>query len=304
MLKNFEALKTRLGGEKRKKVAVAMAQDADILKAVNQAHSMGLADAVLIGSVPRLEKLARELELELDRFEVREQNDEQQTVREAVETVRKGEAQVVMKGVCSTAAFLKGILDKENGLRSGNILSHLAVFESPNYPKLLFMSDAAMNIMPGLSEKVAITENAIRATHALGYELPKVALISAVEKVNAEGIPSTADAAIIAKMGDRKQIKNALIDGPMALDNALSEKANIVKGLESKVGGDADICIVPNIETGNVFYKALTILGNARVAGVIVGAAAPIVLTSRADSDDSKLLSIISALAISNEEGV
>lgn len=184
------------------------------------------------------------------------------------------------------------------------MLSHLAIFESPEYHKLLFMSDAAMNIAPDLNEKISITKNAVEAVRALGYERPKVAMISAVEKVNPEAMPSTAHAALIAKMAERGQIKHAEIDGPLALDNALSEHANRVKGLKTSVGGDADICIVPNIETGNVFYKLLTILGRARVAGVIIGASVPVVLTSRADSEDAKYLSILSALAISQNWSV
>lgn len=301
MFKNFEAVKERVKTGERKKVAVAMAEDADILKALVAAHRMDLADAVLVGSAVALHTIAENEGLDLSDFEIVDQADEQICVQEAVRTVRKGDAQVLMKGLCSTATFLKGVLDKGNGLRSGKILSHLALFESPRYHKLLFMSDAAMNINPSLPDKIAITENAVAAAHGLGYEMPRVAILSAVEKLNPEGMPSTVDAAVIAKMGDRKQIKNARIDGPLALDNALSARANKIKGLESPVGGDADICIVPNIESGNIFYKLLTILGDAKVAGVITGAAAPVVLTSRADSDESKFLSIISALAISNE---
>jgi phosphate butyryltransferase len=201
--------------------------------------------------------------------------------------------------LCSTANFLKGLLDKNNGMRSGQVISHLAVFESPNYHKLFMMSDAAMNIAPDLSAKIAITQNAIMAAKKMGLTRPKVAIISAIEKVNPEGIPSSADAAIIAKMADRGQIADAIIDGPLAVDNALSALSCQVKGLKTPVAGDTDICIVPNIETGNVFYKLLTIMGNAKVAGIIVGASVPVVLTSRADSDESKFLSIVTALEAS-----
>lgn len=300
MLKNFDELKKRLGRGERRKLAVAMAQDTDVLLAVEAARKEGLADAILVGSRQELSKLAVSDAFDLSNYEITDLEDETACIMEAVRLVREGHAHAVMKGVCGTAGFLKGILDKDRGLRTGRILSHLALFESANYHKLLFMSDAAMNISPSLNEKVAITENAIEAAIALGYELPKVAILSAVEKVNAEGMPSTADAAVIAKMGDRQQIKNALIDGPLAVDNALSGHANRVKKLNSAVGGDADICIVPNIEAGNIFYKILTVLGNARVAGVIIGASAPVVLTSRADSHESKFLSILSALAISH----
>jgi len=299
MLKNFDALESLLGKSKKKKIAVAMAQDNDILKAVHTAQKQGLAEAILIGSSEKIKAIAEEHGFDLSQFQIVHHEDENKCVSKAVGMVRQGEAHVVMKGLCSTSTFLKGVLDRENGLRTGKILSHLAIFENPNYHKLLFMSDAAMNIAPTVIEKTAIAENAIAATHRLGYALPKVALLSAVEKIN-ESMPSTIDASVIAEMGERNQIKNAIIDGPLALDNAVSKNANKIKNFVSPVGGDTDICIVPNIESGNIFYKSLTIFGNSRVAGVIIGAAAPVVLTSRADSDDSKFLSIISALAVSN----
>lgn len=299
MLKNFNELLKRLDTQKKKKIVVAMAQDSEVLLSLEKARSSGLAEAVLIGSKVLLEKIAEENELDLTNYEIINNEDEKSCIAEAVQMVRQGEAQVLMKGLCSTKLFLKGILDKESGLRSSPVLSHLAIFESPNYHKLLLMSDAAMNIAPDLDEKIAIINNAVDAAISLGYVMPKVALLSAVEKVNAIGIPSSADAAIISKMAERGQINNAIIDGPLAVDNALSEHANAVKNLVSPVGGDADICIVPNIESGNIFYKLLTILGNAQVAGIVLGAKAPIVLTSRADSDQSKFLSIAVALTIS-----
>ena len=299
MIKGFKELLQRRAEQKRRKIAVAMAQDVDVLHALDAARAAGIADAVLVGDKEKLNEIAGKENIDLSHYGIIDKSDEAECVREAIEVVKSGGAQVLMKGLCSTAVFLKTILNKENGLRAAKILSHLALFESPNYHKLLFMSDAAMNIAPDLNDKIAILENAIGAVNRLGYKKPKVALISAVEKVNASGMPSSADAAIIAKMGERGQIKNAIIDGPLAVDNALSHRANEVKGLNSPVGGDADICIVPNIETGNVFYKLLTVLGNAQVAGVILGASVPVVLTSRADSDNSKYLSIASALAIS-----
>jgi phosphate butyryltransferase len=299
MLKNFNEILKRLDTQEKKKIVVAMAQDSDILLSLEKARSKGLAEAVLIGSKTELEKIAEEKNLDLSNFEFIHNEDEKSCIAEAVQLVRQGNAQVLMKGLCSTKLFLKGILDKETGLRASPVLSHLAIFESPKYHKLLLMSDAAMNIAPDLDEKISIINNAIDAALSLGYEQPKVAVLSAVEKVNASGMPSSADAAIIAKMAERGQIKNAIIDGPLAVDNALSENANRIKNLVSPVGGDADICIVPNIESGNIFYKLLTILGDAQVAGVVLGAQAPIVLTSRADSDQSKFLSIAAALTIS-----
>jgi phosphate butyryltransferase len=301
-LQNFNQLLDKFNNIETQKIAVAMAQDTDVLLALEAARVKGITDAILIGSLTKLKKIALKHHLDLSNYEIIDEENEMLCVTKAIATVREGEAKVLMKGLCSTSNFLKGILDKDKGLRKSRTLSHLAIFESSHYHKLLFMTDAAMNIAPNLKEKIAITENAIKATHALGYQTPKVAIISAVEKVNAESMPSTADAAIIAKMSDRNQIKNAVIDGPLAVDNALSEKANEVKGVISSVGGDADICVVPNIETGNVFYKVLTVLGNAKNAGVILGAAAPVVLTSRADSENTKFLSIAAALAIAKEK--
>ncbi len=299
MLKNFSEILELVKNERQKTVAVAKAEDSEVLKALEKARSMDLTKSILTGNPEKIIQIMNELNIDQSGFEILASHDERSAVETAVAQVKNGNAQVLMKGSCSTSTFLKGILDKNNGLRSGKVLSHLAVFESPNYHKLFMLSDAAMNVAPDLSTKIVICENAISAANKLGYDNPKVAMITAVEKVNPEGIPSSADAAIIAKMNERKQIKNAIIDGPLALDNALSENSCKVKGLISPVGGDADILIVPNIETGNACYKLLTILGNAKVAGIIVGASAPVVLTSRADSDESKFLSIVTALKAS-----
>ncbi len=299
MLKNFESLLDLVKGQETRTIAVALAEDEDLLIALERARSMGLTEAVLIGKGSRIHEIMTKNDLDVHNYELLEADQEADAIKKAIALVREGKAQVLMKGLCGTAPFLKGVLDKTDGLRSGNVLSHLALFESPEYHKIFMMSDAAMNIAPDLLTKIVITENAIEAAHNLGYENPKVAIISAVEKVNPEAIASSVDAAVIAKMGDRNQIKNAIIDGPLAVDNAFSKQSCQVKGLESTVGGDTDICIVPNIETGNAFYKLLTVLGNAKVAGIIVGASAPIVLTSRADSDESKFLSILTALKAS-----
>jgi phosphate butyryltransferase len=299
MLKNFEQLVSQVKNQPARTVAVALAEDPEVLLALEKARAAGIIRAILTGRENVILKLFKEMKLDPSLYQIVAARDEEEAVQKAIEQVHAQQAQVVMKGLCSTQSFLKGILDKNGGLRCGKVLSHLAVFESPFYHKLFMMSDAAMNIAPDLATKVVITENAIAAAVKLGYQLPKVAILSAVEKINAEAMPSSAEAAIIAKMGDRGQIKGACIDGPLAVDNALSKESCEVKNLKSPVGGDADICIVPNIETGNAFYKLLTILGNARVAGIIIGAQTPVVLTSRADSDESKFLSIVTALKIS-----
>jgi phosphate butyryltransferase len=299
MLKKFEEIEEQVKNEKQKTIAVAMAEDSEILIALERARSKGMAKAILTGEKQKIISILKKNEIDDNNYDFVDSKGEVTSVSEAVGLVRNGAAQVLMKGLCSTSVFLKGLLDKESGLRSGKVISHLALFESPNYHKLLMMSDAAMNIAPDITEKISILENALNAAQKIGYHNPKVAIISAVEKVNPTGIPSSADAAIIAKMAERGQIKGGIIDGPLAVDNALSLQSCEIKGLKSPVGGEADICIVPNIETGNSFYKLLTILGNAKVAGIIVGAKSPVVLTSRADSEDSKYLSILTALKAS-----
>ena len=299
MLKSFLEIEKQIKDEEQRTIAVAMAEDSDILVALERARSKGLAKAILTGEKRKILSILSKNEIDDKEYDIIDSTGERESVTEAVSLVRQGKAHVLMKGLCSTSVFLKGLLDKENGLRSGKIISHLALFESPNYHKLLMMSDAAMNIAPDISEKICIVENALNAAHKIGYHNPKVAIISAVEKVNPTGIPSSADAAIIAKMAERGQIKGGIIDGPLALDNALSLQSCEIKGLKTPVGGEADICIVPNIETGNAFYKLLTVLGNAKVAGIIVGAKSPVVLTSRADSEESKYLSILTALKAS-----
>ena len=299
MIKKFIEIEEQVKNEKLRTIAVAMAEDSDILIALERARANGLAKAVLTGNEKKIKSILQKNAIDATNYEFVDSANEYNAVSDAVSLVRKDSAQVLMKGLCSTSVFLKGLLDKENGLRSGKVISHLALFESPYYHKILMMSDAAMNIAPDISEKVSIVENALHAAHKIGYQTPKVAIISAIEKVNPTGIPSSADAALIAKMAERGQIKGGIIDGPLAIDNALSLKSCEIKGLKTPVGGEADICIVPNIETGNAFYKLLTVLGNAKVAGIIVGAKSPVVLTSRADSEDSKYLSIITALKAS-----
>jgi phosphate butyryltransferase len=215
----------------------------------------------------------------------------------AVKLIRENKAEILMKGLVQTSTLLKAVLDKENGLRKGNLLSHFALMESPFYHKLLAIADGGVNISPTFEEKVTILENSVEAFHKLGYECPKVAVIGAVETVNPK-METTIHAAMLTQMNKRKQIKGCLVDGPFALDNAVSKEAAKHKGIVSDVAGDADLVLVPNIDAGNILYKALGFLGNATAAAVIMGAKVPIILTSRADSDRSKLMSIALAAAM------
>ena len=292
MITSFAGLLKEVKDKPKKTIAVAMAEEEDVLQAVVMAHQQGIADALLIGNKNKIIEVARKQDIDISDFDIIHAENEWHSVSRAIQLIRECMADTLMKGKCATATLLKGVLDKEGGLRSGKLLSHFAVFEVPAYHKLIMVSDAAMNIAPDLQAKIAIVENAVQYARMLGIEKPKVAVIAAIEKVNPDGMPCTLDAAMLAQMAARGQIKNAIIDGPMAVDNAVSRKSCLVKGIESEVGGDADILLMPDIEAANVFYKTLTYLGNSKTAGIIIGASVPIILTSRADSEEAKYLSI------------
>lgn len=298
---SFEQLLKTVRGKPKRTVALAMAHDPDALAAVAHANKEGIADAVLVGPRRKIVECSEKHEIDISAFDIMNANTEIQAVSRSIQLVREQLADSLMKGACSSATLLRGVLDKERGVRAGRLLSHVAVFEVPRYPKLLIMSDGGMNILPDMDAKLSIIENAVQAAHRLGVRNPKVALLAALEKVNYSAMPCTVDAAVISKMYQRGQIKDAIIDGPLALDNAVSHRACEVKGIVSEVGGDADILIVPNIETGNVLYKALAYLGDARVAGIILGAKVPIILTSRADTQEAKFYSIAFGMQISGK---
>ena len=218
------------------------------------------------------------------------------TIYDFSEKIKK-EADILMKGLVDSKSLLQAVLHKEKGLATGNLISHVAVFEVPGFDRLLFITDAAMNVAPDLMEKKKILENAVEFIRSTGIDCPKVAVICAVEVVNG-AMQATLDAAALAKMNDRGQIKNCLVDGPLALDNALSLEAAQHKNIKSQVAGQADLFLMPDIEAGNVLYKALTFTTKSKNGGVLIGASAPVVMTSRADSFESKLHSM--ALAVLN----
>lgn len=294
-MKTFIEMREKIKKNQMPIIAVAAAEDKDVLTAVKDAFTLKIARFHLIGDERLIRELATELDFGLDSIKITNQPNPILASRLAVESVSSGEAQILMKGLVPTATILKAVLDKEIGLRTGSVLSHNALFQLANYDKLIFLTDAAMNIAPDLEQKVQIVQNAISLAHSIGYHEPKVALISAVETVN-PSMQATVDAALIAKMSERGQIKGAIIDGPLALDNAISREAAKHKGINSKVAGEADILVVPTIEVGNALYKSLTYFTEAKVGAVITGAKAPIVLTSRADSPETKLNSIILAV--------
>ena len=283
----------------RKRVAVAAAQDASVLEAIVDAAFNGIAEPILVGDLAAIDALALELKLDLSRFERVSAASSAAAAEEAVRLVRTGEADLLMKGIVDTSVLLKAALNKERGINAGTLVSHVAIIETVSYPKLLFVTDGAVNIAPELGAKLAIIANAVRAAHALGIALPKVALLAAIEKVNYEKMPCTVDAAVIAQMARRAQVPGCIVDGPLALDGAVSAESARVKHISSEVAGDADILVAPDIEAGNILYKSLVDLGGAKGAGIVMGAAAPIVLASRADSAQTKLASLAFAVLAS-----
>ena len=271
--------------------AVAGADDLDVLESIKMAMEEGLIEKpILIGSKKKFGDMLEKLGLSYE-AEVLYVYGEEKMCNLAVDKVYEGKAHFLMKGQVHTAELLKAALRKDRGLRREKLLSHVFVMEVSTYHKLLFITDGAVNIAPDLSEKAAILENAIDLANVLGIEVPKVAALSAVETVNPK-IPSTVDAACLSKMAERGQIKNAIVDGPLAFDNAISKEAAEDKGIKSPVSGDVDILLLPNLESGNVLYKNLEYLANAKAAGIVMGALRPIALTSRADPPDVKLYSI------------
>lgn len=277
-------------------VAVAAAADKEVLEAVLDAKKHGIAEFQLYGDQQEIERISEEIGLVLDQTEqIIDVPSVQTACIEAVSAVREGRADVVMKGMVQTSDFMRAILHKEKGLRSGKVLSHVASFEVSGYDRLIHVTDPALNVAPDVQEKFQIVENVVEFCHALGCEQPKVAALAAVEVVNPKMQP-TLDAAALAQMNRRKQLKGAVVDGPFALDNAISVEAAVHKGIDSPVAGQADVLLVPDIEAGNMLYKSMVYFAKAKIGALVLGAKAPVVLTSRADSAEAKLYSI--ALAV------
>ncbi len=296
MINKLADLQELIKSKTKKTLVLAPAQDPHALGAAIDAQKGDIIDCILVGDKSRIEKIAGEINTSLDGIRIENEPDAITAVERAVKFVHNGEADILMKGKTGTSALLKAILNKEWGLRTGNLLSHFALFDIPAYHKPLALTDVAMNIAPDRQEKTDILSNAIAFMHNIGYEMPKVGILAAVEMVN-EAMPATIDAAVLSQMSRRGQFKNCLIDGPLAFDNAISKESAKYKGIISEVAGDADLLLVPNIESGNILYKAFSFFAGAEVASVILGAKAPIVLTSRSDSEASKQNSIMLAAA-------
>lgn len=301
MSRNFNDLLSKLKVGKRKKLSVAVAQDEPVLEAVKAAKERGIADAILVGNKEEIEKIATKIDMDLSDFEIIHEKDIKKAALKAIELVSSGVADMVMKGLVDTATFLRSVLNKEVGLRTGNLMSHVAVFEIEGIDRLILLTDAAFNTYPDLKQKVQIINNSVMVAKSCGIENIKVAPVCAVEVVNPD-MPATVDAALLSKMSDRGQIKGCIVDGPLALDNALSEEAAHHKGITGSVAGRADILLLPNIDVANVMYKTLTYTSNTKNGGILVGASAPVILTSRTDSFETKVNSIALAALVSDSK--
>ncbi len=300
-LKHLSELKQLLVDKPARRLVLAAAQDHNSLSSVLMAAHDGFIEPILVGDKDAIHNIAAQNSFDLTGVRVVHEPDSEMAIEIAVRMVRSNQADILMKGKVGTSNLLKGVLNKEWGLRSGSLLSHFAIFEVAAYHKLIAVTDVAMNIAPNLQDKIAIVNNSVACLNRLGVDMPKVAVLGAVEMVS-ENMQATLDAALLSKMNQRDQIRNCLIDGPLAFDNAISLESAIHKGIRSDVAGDTDLLLMPDIEVGNVLYKSLVFFAHAGVAAVILGATAPIVLTSRSDSDQAKYYSIVLAAAISRKD--
>jgi phosphotransacetylase len=283
------------------RVAVAHPCEARSLRSALDAAEARLIDPILIGPRRRIEKAAAELNADLSPYRLEDTEHSHASAERAVALARAGAAEAVMKGSLHTDEILAAVVHREHGLRTGRRLSHVFAVATRNYPKPLFITDAALNIEPGLAEKADIAQNAIDLCRSLGLRTPRVAILSAVETVNPR-IPSTIEAAALCKMADRGQIRGGLLDGPLAFDNAISCEAARIKGIVSEVAGRPDVLLVPDLTSGNILVKQLTFLGGADAAGIVVGARVPVILSSRSDSLRSRLASCALAVLLLHRE--
>jgi len=298
VLKSLSDLKAIVAGAPMRKLILAAAQDQHSLSAVVRAWKDKIIEPILVGDKESIQNICSANNYDIEGVRIIHEPDTEMAVEMSVRMVNNKQADVLMKGKIGTSTLLKHVLNKEWGLRTGNLLSHFALFEVETYHKVIAVTDVAMNIAPNLKDKISIINNSVNCLIKLGYNIPKVAVLGAVEMVN-ESMEATLDAALLSKMNQRDQIRNCIIDGPLAFDNAVSLESARLKGIRSEVAGDTDLLLMPDIEVGNVLYKSLVFFARAKVAAVILGARVPIVLTSRSDSEQAKYDSILLAAAAS-----
>lgn len=282
--------------------AVAHPCEDSALAGAVEAAQAGLIEPILVGPAAKIEEAARSAKLDLGKLEIVDAQDSHESAKKAVDLVKQGRAEVLMKGSLHSDELLAAIVSREGGLRTGRRISHVFVMDVPTYHKVLIITDAAINIAPTLEDKVDICQNAIDLVTSLRHDKsqkPKLAILAAVETVTTK-MPATIDAACLCKMADRGQIKGAILDGPLAFDNAISKQAAETKGIKSPVAGDPDILLAPDLEAGNILAKQLTFLANADSAGLVLGAKVPVILTSRADSVRSRIASCAVATLVAH----
>jgi phosphate butyryltransferase len=300
-MKSFSEILDAARARGRCRAVVAEAADESVLHAVEESRRAGIIDPVLVGEKEAIERAADGIGVKLSDYRIAESSSPAQTAAKAVELIREGEGDLLVKGMTQTADLLRAVLDKESGLCRGRILSHVGVFLLPGSKRyserFLLVTDAALAISPTLAQKAEIIQNAIDLARVLGIKTPVAAVLCAIETVN-PSMPSTLDAACLCKMAERGQITGGRVEGPLALDNAVSEEAARHKKISSELAGRADILVAPDIEAGNILYKSLIFFASAVEAGIVVGAKVPIVVTSRSDTARNKLYSIaLGALA-------
>jgi phosphate butyryltransferase len=299
VIKNFDELIKKVQSfEGKKKVAVAAAHDEHAMEAVFHAAENNIVEPVFIGYKEKIKEIAAKLGKTVSDDSIIETADDIEAAAKAVELARNGQVDFIMKGKLQTADLLRAVVDKEKGLRTGKVMSHVSIQEVPSYHKLLITTDGGMMMYPDLEQKKKIIENAVEVLHSLGYENPKVAVLAAVETVNPK-MPESVDAGKLKEMNQNGEINGCIVEGPISYDIAMNKESGEIKGFVSPVAGDPDILIVPNITCGNILGKCLVYSAGAKMAGFIVGAKVPIVLTSRGSSSEEKYLSLVLSAAAS-----
>ena len=299
MIKTIDELVEKAKSINTKTLVVACAADEHVLEAVEMARKANIINGILVGNKDEIESILNKLTFDKNNYQIIHEPDPQKACFESVKLVSSNDGFFLMKGLVDTSTILRAALNKEFGLRTQNRISHVSVMEVPTHHKLIYMTDGAMNIAPTLDEKRQIIENSVQIAHAVGNPNPNVGIIGAVEKVNPQ-MEATLDAVELIKMNENNTITGCTVGGPFAIDNAINKEAALHKGIKDPIAGDIDILVMPRIESGNVFYKTMMFLANAKSASVIAGAKKPIVLTSRADSKESKFYSIALSALVAN----
>ena len=299
MFKNFTEMAEMVKNHPvKKRIVLACAHDEHSLEAVNEAVKEGIVEAVLVGKEEKIKAIIKEHGFTLENATIYNEDDDVEAAKTAVRLINEGKGDFLMKGRMQTADLLKQVVNKETGLNMGKVMSRVGLFEVPNYHKLVVLTDGGMLLHPTLEQKAQIIENAVDSLCNMGYENPKVAALCAAEKLNQKA-PESVDAAALKEMNEKGELKGCVVEGPISYDIALSKEIADFKGFESPVAGDADVLLVPDMAAGNFIGKAWVIQGGGRMTGLVVGAKAPIVLTSRGSGADEKFYSIVFAAAAS-----